>query len=107
MSDTFLTLYLVLMCVLAVAWIFTYRAIFQQLAARHAERHTRIFGTPQRRKNGMDKFFSLLAFLVWEDQTELRDTRLLLSCVFLKACTLLFFVTFVAMMFTPLFLKER
>jgi hypothetical protein len=107
MSDTILGIYLVILCGLVVAWIFAFRAIFRQLRARHAERHAKLFGTPQRRKNAMDKFFSLLGFLAWENQAELRDGRLWLSCVFLKACTALFLLTFVAMMFTPFFLKEH
>jgi hypothetical protein len=107
MSDTILGLYLVAMCGLAVAWVLVYRAIFRRLGARHAERHAQLFGTPQRRKNGMDRFFSLLGFLVWENHGELRDGRLWLGCVLLKACTVLFLATFVAMVFTPFFLKTH
>jgi len=107
MSDTFLSIYLVLLCGLVVAWILTFRSIFRQLHARHADRHAKLFGTPQHRKNAMDKFFALLGFLAWENHGALRDSRLWLSCIFLKACTVLFFVTFVVMTFTPFFLKEH
>ena len=103
MPDTMLGLYFVALCALAAGWVLTYRAILRRLRARHPAKAARIFGTPERRKNAMDQFFSLLGF-AFENQSDLRDRRLLLGCILLKALAALFLATFVAMMFTPFFL---
>jgi hypothetical protein len=76
----------------------------KRLRERHPAKFALLRGTPERRKNGMDKFISLLAFL-FEDQAALRDWRLLLSCVLLKALAVAFALIFIAMMFTPFFLQ--
>jgi hypothetical protein len=52
----------------------------------------------------MDRFFAVLGFL-FQDQTALRDWRLLLACVLLKAAAVTFLLVFAAMMFTPFFLQ--
>ncbi len=104
MPDTVLGIYFLVLSADAVAWFLTYRGIFRRLRDRHPARHAALFGTPTRRKNGMDKFFSLLGFL-FQDQSDLRDARLFASCLLLKTLSVLFIVIFVAMMFTPFFLQ--
>jgi hypothetical protein len=103
MPDTVLGFYFLALCSLAVAWTLTYRWIARRLRERHAAKHAVLFGTPERRKNGMDKFFALLGF-AFQDQAALRDLRLLLACILLKALAVFFVVVFIAMMFTPFFL---
>jgi hypothetical protein len=103
MPDTVLGIYFLALSADAVAWYLAYRWIYRRLGDRHPARFSRLFGTELRRKNGMDKFFALLGFL-FEDQAELRDGRLLATCVFLKLSSVLFVVVFIAMMFTPFFL---
>jgi hypothetical protein len=104
MPDTILGIYFLALSATAVAWFLIYRGIFRRLRERHPARHTAIIVAQGRRKNGMDRFFSLLGFL-FEDQAALRDRRLLLGCIALKLLTVFFFATFVAMMFTPFFLQ--
>jgi hypothetical protein len=104
MSDTWLSGYLVAMAVIFVIWWQLARWIASRIRRRHAPRAMAIFGTPERRKNGMDQFFSLIGFL-FQDQSNLRDLPLLLACVLLKVLAILWLLTFVAMSFTPMFLK--
>ena len=103
MPDTVLGIYFVTLCALATAWALDYRWIFRRLRDRHGRKHAVLFGTPERRKNGMDRFFALLGFL-FEDQAALADGRLAAQCVLLKVLSVLFAAVFVAMMFTPFFL---
>jgi len=103
MPDTVLGCYFVALCALSAAWVLTYRWIFRRLRDRHAKKHAALFGTQERRKNGMDKFFSLVGF-TFQDQSALQDMRLLLASILLKALAVVFVVTFIAMMFTPFFL---
>lgn len=104
MPDTLLGLYLVLLCALAAGWLWDYRWILRRLRERHPAKAAHILGAPGRRKNGMDRFFSLLGF-VFADQSALRDTRLLLACILLKALAVACLVVFLVMMFTPFFLR--
>jgi hypothetical protein len=103
MPDSVLAGYLVALCMLAAAWWVTIRRIVSRLRERHPAKFATIFGTPERRKNEMDKFVSTLAFL-FEDQAALRDWRLLLACVMVKAFSVLWLLVFAAMVFTPFFL---
>jgi hypothetical protein len=104
MPDWMLGVYFFALSADAGAWVLMFRGIFRRLRDRHPDHHARLFGTPVRRKNGMDRFFALLGFL-FEDQSELRDGRLFASCLLLKILTVLFLLVFVAMMFTPFFLQ--
>lgn len=104
MPDTVLALYFLMLCALAAAWILIYRAIVARLRALHGAKHTAIFTSQGRRKNGMDQFFSVVGF-VFQSQSELRDTPLLLLCVALKLLAPAFLLVFIAMMFTPFFLQ--
>lgn len=104
MPDSVLAFYFGALCALAAAWVATYRAIRRRLAARHPMKFAALVGTAQRRKNGLDKFFAVVGFL-FEDQTALHDLRLRLACGLLKALAAGFLLVFVAMMFTPFFLR--
>lgn len=104
MPDSMLGIYFLALSADAVAWFLIYRGIFRRLQERHPARHAAIVAAQGRRKNGMDRFFSLLGFL-FEDQSDLRDGRMFASCILLKLLTVLFFAVFVAMMFTPFFLQ--
>jgi hypothetical protein len=104
MPDTILTFYLVAMCVLALAWWLTCRGVFRRLRERHPAKAAALFGTPQRRKNELDRLFALLGFL-FENQAALGDTRLLVGCVLMKLYPILFLVVLLAMMYTPMFLR--
>lgn len=104
MSDQILAVYFVLLCGVAAAWFLAFKAIVGRLRSRHEATFSVLFGTPERRKNGMDKFFALFAFL-FQDKSALRDIPLVLACALVKALTAIFLLVFVAMMFTPFFLQ--
>jgi len=107
MSEDVLTYLLIALCVIAVAWFFVYRAIFQRLRERHEARYAQIVGTTEHRKNGMDRFFAVIVFLTQEDQSKLGDNALFLRCLALKGCTLAFLIVFLAMTFAPMFIREH
>jgi uncharacterized membrane protein len=107
MSEDVLTYLLIALGIIAVAWFFVYRAIFQRLRERHEARYSQIIGTAEHRKNGMDRFFGVIVFLTQEDQSKLGDSTLFLRCLALKGCTLLFLLVFLAMTFAPMFLREH
>jgi hypothetical protein len=105
MTDTFLAALFVALCVDIFVWIVLCRAIFRRLYLNHPETAIRLFGSPLKRKNGMDRFFSLAAFLFSGKPAPPPDLRLSLYCVLLKVCSVLLFLIFVSMMFGPMFLR--
>ena len=107
MSDAVLAILFVALCADIFAWILVFRAIWRRLRERHTQPHAIISGTAARRKNGMDRFFSLLTFLANKDDAALGDRALTIRCILLKICTVLFFLIFLAMMFGPFFLRLK
>ncbi len=94
---------------LAIAtWIAIYRGVVRALRERHPERAAKIFGSPTRRKNGMDRFFGLIAFLFQGGAARgLGDRSLRVQLLALKFCTALVVLCFLAMMFSPISIKMR
>jgi hypothetical protein len=107
MSDAVLAILFVALCADLFVWVLVFRAISHRLRDRHPRPHAMIFGHAARRKNGMDRFFSLLGFLANKEYAALGDGPLAIRCVLLKICTALFFLIFIAMMFGPFFLRLK
>ncbi|HEY8901438.1 MAG TPA: hypothetical protein VIM61_13585 [Chthoniobacterales bacterium] len=107
MSDAVLAGLFVALCVDIFAWILIYRAVERRVQNQHPAHHPAVFGTATRRKNGMDRFFSVVMFLFQQDHGLMGDRRLVGLCLALKIATALLPLIFVSMMFGPFFLREK
>lgn len=97
----------VVLCATLAAWIATYRAIGRALQARHPAAAEKVLGSPTRRKNGMDRAFSLAGFLFSGGLNSLGDRSLRLRFLLLKLLSALVVLSFLVMMVSPMAIKMR
>lgn len=90
--------------VCAWIWIKLYKYTYRQIGARHPEKYDVLWGTATKRKNSIDRLTALLQFLAASEDRKLKDGAVTRGCLLLKACTAAFFVFFIVMTFSPMFL---
>lgn len=84
-----------------IGWIAGYRGAVHRLRTAHPGVAPRLFGTPERRRNGMDQFFGVVGFLLSGEHRGTGDRRLALAALLLRLTMILFGLAFVAMAFAP------
>ncbi|CAN5592169.1 hypothetical protein BH09VER1_BH09VER1_41150 [soil metagenome] len=90
--------------VCAWIWIMLYKYTYRQIGARHPDKFAVLWGTATKRKNSIDRLTAFLQFLFSSEDRKLRDGAVTRGCLLLKATTLAFFVFFIVMTFSPMFL---
>jgi len=89
--------------VCAWIWIKLYQCTYRQIGARHPK-NTPCSGHLQRRKNSVDRLTAFLQFLAASQDRTLKDGAITRYCLLIKACSLAFFLFFIVMAFSPMFL---
>lgn len=97
----------VVLCAAVGAWAWNCRSIGRGLRQRHSTQADKVLGSPTRRKNGMDRFFSLAGFLFSGGLATLGDRRLRFRFLLLKLLTALIVISFLVMMISPMAIKMR
>lgn len=106
MSDAILAFFFLGMLGSIAAWIAIYRLLVRRLRTGHHSLHGSIFGTATRRRNGMDRFFGVVAFVLRNGHRDtVGDPWLIAACIGLKVATALCVLCGLAIMFGPFFVR--